>query len=581
MDVTLTKGTFHSFTAPFEWKGIPSFAVITGRNGVGKTHLLRLVHSASTSGGASTGPTLTGAAFDSEAVCFQAGALQFNENPPIVGPAELSGKLQSLAVQIAEVTSRNPTAVAWRHALFGMPVTQIPVGAPKEIHERLPIAACFSHSMIPMHILGDFAIACIGYRLRSLELIDKDRSSTEGSIEALIGPPPWRVMDEVLSAAGLGLRTVTPKEQPLTQQFVLRFQHASGAIVTAGQCSSGEQAILGLALILVGSKFSLAVPRLLLLDEPDVHLHSALIPGFIRAIEQVLVRRYGATVIMTTHRPDTVLLAPDDCLFELQSTPHRISPVSDKAAVLATLSGSVLALMPNVRCILVEDDDDAEAHATFLQTAVGAGCVSRDARCVFTSANPGKGSAKTGGGCHVVRSWVGKLRDSGLAPLVQGLIDADAGNKSGNGITVLPRHSVENFLCDPMCLVAALIDANHAEAVGLQGFGPGDENRLVDLDQSDLQACVDRLAESVGGSLTPPFDEERCTIAYANERSIIVPKAWLDRRGHDLHAACVQALGGSVVSRKRLLQAFRRLRWVPKDLAECLTSLCADSELAG
>src|SRR5262245_9742012 len=43
MDLKLTNGEHKSLRSPFEWNQIPNFAVITGPNGSGKTHLLELI----------------------------------------------------------------------------------------------------------------------------------------------------------------------------------------------------------------------------------------------------------------------------------------------------------------------------------------------------------------------------------------------------------------------------------------------------------------------------------------------------------------------------------------------------------
>ena len=52
-------------------------------------------------------------------------------------------------------------------------------------------------------------------------------------------------------------------------------------------------------------------PKVLLFDEIDAPLHPSMSRSLLRTIQKTLVEEHGIFVILTTHSPSTVALAPD------------------------------------------------------------------------------------------------------------------------------------------------------------------------------------------------------------------------------------------------------------------------------
>jgi hypothetical protein len=62
---------------------------------------------------------------------------------------------------------------------------------------------------------------------------------------------------------------------------------------------------------------------LILLDEPESHLHPPLLSSFIRALSDLLVNRNGVAII-ATHSPVVLQEVPRECVWILQRTGHAV-----------------------------------------------------------------------------------------------------------------------------------------------------------------------------------------------------------------------------------------------------------------
>ena len=67
--------------------------------------------------------------------------------------------------------------------------------------------------------------------------------------------------------------------------------------------SSGEKVLISLVFYLYSSQEKNVFPKLLLLDEPNAHLHPTMTQQFLNVVKNVLVDKFNVRVIMTTHSP--------------------------------------------------------------------------------------------------------------------------------------------------------------------------------------------------------------------------------------------------------------------------------------
>ncbi len=166
--------------------------------------------------------------------------------------------------------------------------------------------------------------------------------------------------------------------------------------------SSGEQAVLALVALLVttsvlgpASDVTGQSAELLLLDEPDSHLHTSAVKNYIEHVQQLTAR--GVQIIMVTHRPDTIALAPGDSLFEMRRDDGKISiiKVNSKAELIGSLAADTIAVLPGVRVVLVEDEDDRRFHQWAYERALKFKLLRANPRLVFMPVNATGGGGKS------------------------------------------------------------------------------------------------------------------------------------------------------------------------------------------
>jgi hypothetical protein len=100
----------------------------------------------------------------------------------------------------------------------------------------------------------------------------------------------------------------------------------------------------------------------LLLDEPDAHLHPSLVKIFFDTVTKY-VNNYGVQVIMTTHNPETVYLVPDvKCLFYMERDDKTkevcIKPAKNKTHCAQLLTSNIIYVNESFRMVFVETDND-------------------------------------------------------------------------------------------------------------------------------------------------------------------------------------------------------------------------------
>ena len=101
--------------------------------------------------------------------------------------------------------------------------------------------------------------------------------------------------------------------------------------------SSGEKTLLAIAAMLSEQKMDgFKKKGVLLLDEADANLHPSMIENFIRVIQEVFIAKHNLQVVMVSHSPSTIALAPKDSVFLMRGEDKdkpRIEKVSNQIAL--------------------------------------------------------------------------------------------------------------------------------------------------------------------------------------------------------------------------------------------------------
>jgi energy-coupling factor transporter ATP-binding protein EcfA2 len=571
------------------WANIPPFAVLTGINGSGKSQLLELLaNKLSGLNIAATNTiscTVTGDTFDGDSVVFVGGS------QPLQDAGAGVENLRQSRQQAAQLAARNHIVgdienharqTAMRALLQRKGVqTHLPV---HELSNFLPEDLSFMIS--EFNVVHGLVHVFEAYRLGFAEKRERDIPKEE--IFKEMGRPPWEILNQALSLADFGYQIVSPTETRIQDQFQIRFRKPGSSIaIEPPNLSSGEQSIVKLLAWLFGTETYGKTPKIYLLDEPDAHLHPSLTKQFMSVLVDSLVNKFGIRVILSTHSPSTVALAPEGSVFEMWKDAPRIRPSASVAHTVGLLTSGLMVVSKATKFVLVEDENDVDFFESLWDILTDRGPSKIPGRLepvpsvVFRPAATGRGPARIGGGCTVVRLQVEKFDQEPLKGLFRGVTDLDAGNVGTDRIKVIGRYSIENYLLDPIVVYAALLEADKAPAVSGITVKKGSEHELGALPQSDLQriadevlGLVDRALRAGGVASATPTRE----VEFTNGIKVRYFEWMFTYRGHDLLAKFQYALDSSraqTIQYEKLNLALRRVRLIPKELAQVMRELQA------
>jgi len=569
------------------WHDIPPFALLTGLNGSGKTQLLQVLayklsypapHPQSRI--RITMPLrLTGAEIAPHEMAYLPSA----ENAFRVGFVNMSNlhqaKRQFLGGVVGQNVMDNIEAQILReriHQQFGIRIENQQQITP-EVIAKLPDD--FTYMLEYADVSAGLSHVFFGYQIRRAEKLMEGKSEKE--VLAELGQPPWKFVNDALASADFGYQVVPP-ENKLMKDYAIQVEAADSKIrVSLNDLSSGERVILRTILWFYNTKHNQVYPKLFLMDEPDAHLHPSMTRQFIDVLKNVLVDQYGVRVILSTHSPSTVALAPEDSIFIMSKGYALIRRPTSKAEAIGLLTSGLVIVSPGTRFVLVEDDDDVKFYDAIRDVLADQG-PSKDAMVlkpapsiIFMPASTRKGADKIGGGKNVVAQWVEKFDSAPLDQMFRGVIDQDEGNVGGPRVHVLGRYSIENYQLDPMVIFGVLIEEKKAPSLQGVSLTAGDEHRLRSLPASTLQDVVNYIAKQVEPELGTSADHDKAQIPVSFTNGVVLDyPAWMIvKRGRDLLIVYQKIFGHKIIIPPKLEKSFRRVRLVPLELAEIMGRL--------
>jgi predicted ATPase len=561
------------------WENVPPLALLTGPNGAGKTQLLEFLayklagfFPPHVDGIGSTDLKIDGDSFEPASVAYVPDIAQRSGAPgaalsdlsrlsshPLLGSADgdFHTRCKQVRAQKFLGTIRNGSSAPLARTLSDDCTVLL---------DEIDVAEGLSYVFL-------------AYRLRWLEQLQAGLAEEE--IRKKLGPAPWDVVNQTFSAAGFPFRVSSPMDTKILDRYQLLLEHTeTHNRLRPMDLSSGEKTILNIVLWLYNAQHHGRFPKLLLLDEPDAHLHPSFTRHFLDVLSGVLVRRHGVRVILTTHSPSTVALAPEDSLHEMRRTAPRISRAPSKEHAVGLLTAGLVTVSASTRHVLVEDDDDVEFFNMLRDVLTDFG-PTRDPRAMkpaptvtFLPASLGAGRTKISGGKSVVSQWLDKLGTPPLSELFLGVIDHDSGNSPTDRIRVLRRYSIENYYLDPFVVFAVLVDQGTAPSVDGVSVPQGQEHLIRTLPAPQLQAIVSAVQAAVEPSTNGRQSSDTQEVSFTNGMKVGYPEWMITHRGHDLLPIYQRVFGGpGILSLPRLQRAFKRVRLVPSELADLMASL--------
>jgi predicted ATPase len=379
------------------------------------------------------------------------------------------------------------------------------------------------------------------------------------------GPPPWDFVNQILEESNLSFRVDSP---PLheTGAYEPKLRKASHDIEMGFQdLSSGEKVLMSFALCLYNSREGRQAkkfPRLLLLDEVDAPLHPSMTVSLLNTIQNVLVNDRNVCVIMTTHSPSTVALAPEDSIYAMDpSGPRLVKTTKGNALSLLTAGVPTLSIsFSGRRQVFVESRTDASLYDSLYQKYKPKLNSERSLAFVEVGRTNGEGVEQSGG-CEQVSRLVTTLNEYGNQSVL-GLVDWDGRQKSTTRIHVLAvgiRDGLESLLFDPALMVALVIRENSKFAVEKNIIEASEPYvSIMNWDTDRWQRAVNTVQNLI---LADEMDanEEITEIEYLSGLRLNVRTSYLQMDDHKLETLITTTFGFLKPRNKRTGELMRHM----------------------
>jgi AAA15 family ATPase/GTPase len=349
------------------------------------------------------------------------------------------------------------------------------------------------------------------------------------------GEPPWVFVNSILETANLDFRiNQPPKYDDRPYEPVLTDQ-VRGTQVKFADLSSGERILMSFALCLYYAEDRRQLvdyPKVLLFDEIDAPLHPSMTQSLLRTIQDVLINRHGIKVILTTHSPSTVALAPETSLYAMSKTELRRLQKTKKDKALTILTTGVPTLSidyENRRQVFVESQYDAQFYEKIYEKL-------RDKLIPEISLNFISSGVAGQGNCNQVKEVVNQLCWGGNRT-VYGIIDWDLNNHGNERVKVLGkgnRYSIENYIFDPLLLTAFLLREKWIER---SVVGINDNETYIHFptfDNTRLQLVANFILDKVRAYAPPQAEGNKQQCEYISGQIINLPEWFLQIQGHHL-----------------------------------------------
>lgn len=359
--------------------------------------------------------------------------------------------------------------------------------------------------------------------------------------------PPWTSINEILNQHKLNFVFKGIERKDFSNDANISFQLIKttvGKDIEFQFLSSGEKVIIGLIIKLFTSNYyseKLEFPELIVLDEPDAHLHPEMSKLLIDVLVGTFVEKLGIKIIIITHSPSTVALCPDNSIYQLKNEPNSTLLKIEKNDALKLLTDFIPTLSidyKNHKQVFVESPTDIKYYQTIFNK------LNQERnypfRLYFISNSYGKGS------CEQVKKIVSDIRASGNTT-VYGIIDWDLKNPNSEYVKVhgiSKRYNVENYLYDPIYLSILFMNLkahNIYKELGIEDtinqYSIGNESNEF------LQKISDWFFSKYYEThkMTEEIIKNVSEVEYLNGKKIKMPNWFLEFQGHDYETRLKQA----------------------------------------
>ncbi|GAA4340970.1 hypothetical protein GCM10023149_52860 [Mucilaginibacter gynuensis] len=358
--------------------------------------------------------------------------------------------------------------------------------------------------------------------------------------------PPWVVFNNLLAESGLNYKvSMRDLDRGVTNLDLDIHLIKNAERIEFTDLSSGEKVIMSLIFAMYNFASETPenpypesiLPEYILFDEPDATLHPSMVKYFLNVLEKYFLGKKEIKLIMTTHSPTTVALAPDDSIFLMDD---GVLKKSDKAIAIKSLTVGLknLSIYYNHRKdVFVESGTDKYFFERIYEKLKDLR-LENDISLHFIS------SGDKGSGWVNVNRLVKDLTNSGNKSTC-GIIDWDNKHNESDRVKLLgggKRHCIENYILDPLLWGLFIIQDNHPNFNEYYGLNKVDDHtNYLDFDSEKLQnivnAVIGKLENAIGKI-------EQVVNIESKEKSIPLEK--LDEQ--NLKQISVELINGNIIT---------------------------------
>ena len=360
----------------------------------------------------------------------------------------------------------------------------------------------------------------------SLPVLSKDQ------FEQKYGRKPWMVINEMMKTAHLPYEVEAPvRFRPSINYHLQLIDKSRNLRIQVNDLSTGEKVLMSLALSIYSTEEQAARPDVLLIDEPDAPLHPEFSNYLIQAVKESIVDKSGVKVIITTHSPTTVAMAPEESIYQMDKELGKPIKVTKQQAISLLTKD-----LDNMR-VSIED-----RRQIFVESKYDVGFYNMIHNCLLQNNTfqtvPFFLPAKSGDGsnCQDVKDIVNALRNHGN-DLVYGVIDHDEHNQGNQYVRVVGggnRYAIDNYIFDPI-YVAFLLIREHIVKSEDMGVKSVTFTHLDTLSHDELQKMISYVSSSLGFS-----DADVASYDVLNGETFEVSRSYFRIQGHELESKIIQ-----------------------------------------
>ena len=539
---------------------LPSFSILTGVNGSGKTHLFEALAEAKSGKVIHEGKQLKQIAY-----------LPFNALNPTVDEKcdanAVHNEVQAIWNEVKNGQQRarqNKTVLAKLDSAENDPTLQR-VSAPRR---RAVLRICERANLMPNELDEDkiaenlvisdlggsslfnsrFATIFKAYHIQQIDnmlskvycehgIEDSNQPLSDSEFEDKHGPPPWEFVDSILEKLKLPYRVSSPAGSRRDTMFEFKLLHKNvGFAIDTNSLSTGEKSLMCLALAIYNTVSGSGRTEMLIIDEPDAPLHPSMSHLMLRILQEDIVKAHGIPVVISSHSPTTIACAPPWALHSIDPATKKVTrcEFADVATMLSHGIPNLNVSIESRRQVFVEHKYDVLYYERLFE-------ITSRVNSYTTAPHFLPPHDRDGTNCSDVLAITRTLRDRG-STTVYGVIDWDGTNDPESQVLVLghsKRYAIENYIFEPHILGLYLVYRGFCNPteIGVPSCSSYLELSVAIQENASLLQSLTDSIEGILGMSKDSNDDTFCSTLLSGAQ-VNVHKNISREQGHDLEELC-------------------------------------------